>query len=233
MNKIIDIMKSNKKKFYIIIAFIILIVIIFIFNIVNTSKNKNKEISNKDYVFTQVENNNKQMLPYINIKGDKIDIINDKISTEYFNIVLNDKNTFTYNYYIEDNILYIFITIEKYNENNIMNPKYIAYYINVDDGTIYNIKDILKKHKIDYNSIESKITKIINSSYVEETELGYVEKGFCDFECYLDIHDISSLNKNMMLSYDGINFKIYLNYTVETIYYVEDNPVEFPHEFEL
>lgn len=231
MNKLINLIKMQKKKFIIIGLFIVLIVIFLCINIINNNRNSNKDFKNKDYVYTQIENNNSK-LPYINIKGAKIEKVNDILYDVFYDVVNDKRNSFNYKYYLDDEILYIFIDIVEY-INDIKNPRYIAYYININTGNLYNVEDILNKHKLTLNDVSQIIDEKLNSSYIEETELGYVEKGFCDFECYKDIHNINPLNKRLSLFYDGKKLIGYLNYMVETIYYVDTNPVEFPHIFKI
>lgn len=232
MENLINIIQTCKKKFYIIAAILILIIIFLIMNSVNNKKTK-KEISNKDYVFTQIENKENQKLPYINIKGEKFDKINDDLYEKFYYVSRNNKNSFNYKYYLDDKILYVFIEILEYNDNGIPNPKYISYYIDIDKKKLYSLEEILNKHNLNIDNLTTIIDKQLNASYEKETELGYVEKGFCDFSCYKDIHDINPINKRVALSFDGKNLKAYLNYNVETIYYVDTNPIEFPHIFDL
>lgn len=232
MENLINIIKTHKKKFYIIGAILILIIVFLLVNFFKNKSNINKTISNKDYVFTQVEKSATQKLPYINVDGEQIEKINDKLYEDFYMTTSDEKNKYDYKYYLDDNLLYIFIEIEEY-KNNIKNPRYISYYIDIDKGTLYSLDDVLKIHDMDMNRLTTIINNELNSSYVEETELGYVEEGFCDFECYKDIHDINPLNKRIALFYDGNKLTAYLNYTVETIYYVDTNPTIFPHIFEL
>ena len=232
MENLINIIKTHKKKFYIIGAILVLIIVFLLVNFFKNKSNINKTISNKDYVFTQVEKSTTQKLPYINVDGEQIEKINDKLYEDFYMTTSDEKNKYNYNYYLDDNLLYIFIEIEEY-KNNIKNPRYISYYIDIDKGTLYSLDDVLKIHDMDMNRLTTIINNELNSSYVEETELGYVEEGFCDFECYKDIHDINPLNKRIALFYDGNKLTAYLNYTVETIYYVDTNPTIFPHIFEL
>lgn len=232
MENLINIIKTHKKKFYIIGAILILIIVFLLVNFFKNKSNVNKTISNKDYVFTQVEKSATQKLPYINVDGEQIEKINDKLYEDFYMTTSDEKNKYDYKYYLDDNLLYIFIEIEEY-KNNIKNPRYISYYIDIDKGTLYSLDDVLKIHDMDMNRLTTIINNELNSSYVEETELGYVEEGFCDFECYKDIHDINPLNKRIALFYDGNKLTAYLNYTVETIYYVDTNPTIFPHIFEL
>lgn len=232
MENLINIIKTHKKKFYIIGAILVLIIVFLLVNFFKNKSNINKTISNKDYVFTQVEKSATQKLPYINVDGEQIEKINDKLYEDFYMTTSDEKNKYDYKYYLDDNLLYIFIEIEEY-KNNIKNPRYISYYIDIDKGTLYSLDDVLKIHDMDMNRLTTIINNELNSSYVEETELGYVEEGFCDFECYKDIHDINPLNKRIALFYDGNKLTAYLNYTVETIYYVDTNPTIFPHIFEL
>lgn len=232
MENLINIIKTHKKKFYIIGAILILIIVFLLVNFFKNKSNVNKTISNKDYVFTQVEKSATQKLPYINVDGEQIEKINDKLYEDFYMTTSDEKNKYDYKYYLDDNLLYIFIEIEEY-KNNIKNPRYISYYIDIDKRTLYSLDDVLKIHDMDMNRLTTIINNELNSSYVEETELGYVEEGFCDFECYKDIHDINPLNKRIALFYDGNKLTAYLNYTVETIYYVDTNPTIFPHIFEL
>lgn len=232
MGNLIYIIKTHKKKFYIIGAILILIIVFLLVNFFKNKSNVNKTISNKDYVFTQVEKSATQKLPYINVDGEQIEKINDKLYEDFYMTTSDEKNKYDYKYYLDDNLLYIFIEIEEY-KNNIKNPRYISYYIDIDKGTLYSLADVLEIHDMDMNRLTTIINNELNSSYVEETELGYVEEGFCDFECYKDIHDINPLNKRIALFYDGNKLTAYLNYTVETIYYVDTNPTIFPHIFEL
>ncbi len=232
MENLIYIIKTHKKKFYIIGAILVLIIVFLLVNFFKNKSNINKTISNKDYVFTQVEKSATQKLPYINVDGEQIEKINDKLYEDFYMTTSDEKNKYDYKYYLDDNLLYIFIEIEEY-KNNIKNPRYISYYIDIDKGTLYSLDDVLEIHDMDMNRLTTIINNELNSSYVEETELGYVEEGFCDFECYKDIHDINPLNKRIALFYDGNKLTAYLNYTVETIYYVDTNPTIFPHIFEL
>ena len=232
MQNLINIIKTHKKKFYIIGIVLILIVILLLINLSKNKENKNKEIANRNYVFSEIETNENQKLPYINVKGDKIEKINDKLYEDFYMTTSNEENTYNYKYYLDDNLLYVFIEIEEY-KNDIKNPRYISYYIDINNGTLYNLEDILKLHDLDINRLTTIIDNKLNSSYVEETELGYVEEGFCDFECYKDIHNINPLNKRIALFYDGEKLTAYLNYTVETIYYVDTNPIVFQNIFEL
>jgi len=232
MQNFINIIKTNRKKVFIICFIIILIIIFLLLNIFKDKKNINKVLERNDYVFTQV-NQNQQKLPYINIRGTIVEKINDELYNMFYTISENENNKYDYKYHIDNNILYLFIKIDQYNSNNVLNPKYISYYIDINKGTLYNVEEILKMHNFNLDKLSNIIDEKLNMAYTQEIELGYVEKGFCDFECYKDIHEINPLQKRIALYFNGKDLIAYLNYNVETIYYTQTNPVEFPHVFKL
>lgn len=231
---IISIIKDNKFKFLIMLLLLIVIIIIFSLNSNLKKKVENKVFKNSDYVFTKLETNKELKCPYINIKSKTISNINGRIMQQYYKMV-NEKNNMNYTYSINNNILSLLIIITKKEIGyTARSQEFITYNINLETSKVIKDRDLLSMYELSDDEVVDYVSGELKNSYEIEANEGYIVGEECDFNCYLNMHDIPSISANLVYYVDKNNKLIgYLNHELETIYFDKDDYKEFNYKYIL
>lgn len=211
----------NKNKLYILIGIVVVFLFVLLLNI-KYNKIDNKTYKNLNLVF-KMNNFGKNYMPYININTNEINNLNKEIVTFYYQTINNSKNSFIYNSKIVDNVVQVLIKTKEYDTSNTFyNEKYLVYYINTDTNKIMPKSEFIHKFSINDN-ITNKINSKLHNIYEKNINEGYLEKEVCDYECFLEINNINSLNDNLVYYIDDNNINVYLNYNKENIWFDPDD----------
>ena len=181
--------KMKNDKVLLVGILIVVIIIIFIYAFSNKSSfNKYKVFSNRAFVYS-IYNNDKYdiSVPSINIKGDKVNIINNTIIDKANDFLQYEGNTISYSYEINEKI--ISLAVQYFNGEG---KKYSidVYNINYITRDLLNNEDMLGL----YNISQSDVNPIIEGKFIEYYNK-LLEKNIynneCDYErCFLGLREI-------------------------------------------
>ena len=199
-----------------VITLVVVIVLFFILSILNLL-NKNdtsKEFKHSDYIKTidTVDNKDeKSKLPYINIKSNEVKKINNQISELFYDITNYETNSFTYEYFVNDDIVSLLIKIKKIDEMNVllMNESYISYNIDIKNKKQISKDELLSKYNVTYDTINNMIDERMRNFYNFEIENGYIDEE-CDYEGYLGWRNITLPTNDIALIVDNKTIEEYL-----------------------
>ena len=198
-------MDKNSKLYrfgkpFIIMVVVFLIIGTIIYFIFQTGKHK----ANEDYVYTTIEENNRLTaitVPTINLKGKKIDKINEELKRVYE----NDKRYFVREYYYTQdldgkilNLVTLTRNIARNGDGRYIN-RYRSYFINVDTSAVIDSSTILKKHNLTEEDVVKKVEDKIKEMYQKEIDDGYISEYSCDIECFKDMRNIDTNFDNLTI----------------------------------
>ena len=197
---------SNNSKYILYIGICILLIILIIgYYIITSNVDYYKDIKieeNKKIIYTKYEYKD-ITIPYINIVGEDINLINqdiDKYSEWY--LANPDYSKFLYHYETSNNILSLLIsTVSKEGKTSY---DYKSYLIDLDTLRRISDDEILEFFKLNKANVSSYYEKLFRFYYDELVNKGYYNKNKCNYRCFL---------KNIEVN----------NYSEKISYYVSDN----------
>lgn len=203
MQLIKEYIRENKKVLLVIIGVIIILSIISIY--INNQKNKKVYMSD-DYVFTKESYEYNEYifseLPYINIKGDEIQKINNELLNQYYEINELQEKMMKYDYYISDNILSLIVKVY-YIEAPDVSPSLSVYNVDMDSLEVLYNNELLTLFNISNNEVIDFIRSDINDYYNYEIRNDYISND-CNFDCYLSRANSLPLDKYELYVKDNI-----------------------------
>lgn len=144
-------------------------------------ENVEKKDESKDIIFTVYENEDNISgnytlnvhIPNFNIKDEKIEELNNKISTEYkqkVNQILNNKGnqiiySVEYSAYIENEIIFLIIRSNLKESNNAQKQMVYTYNYDLKNKKEITLENIIEKLKYNKNDVQKAI-----QNYIEEQE---------------------------------------------------------------
>lgn len=202
--KLEDQYKEKKKrnnlniKYLIFIIVIILLVYLISMFIYHTLFYIEKKDKNKEYIYTLRKDVSKfqddvySRVPYINLKGDEFDKINQNILSIYEKVILQNDYDYDYEYSKSKNILSLKISYSYFEDNEINPRRYFkTYNINLNNGHIYTTKELLDKYHISEGRLNEFLKTKFQSYYDDLVKYKYFSKNECDYKCYLKNRGIS------------------------------------------
>lgn len=188
--------KNDMLKYLILIAAIVVIVIGY--TIYNKSRENYKYLKvdkNKNLVYTESKKaagNYYQYKPFLNIKGNLTDSINNDI-TEYINAYSKNNVAITYDYNINGKILSLIIKIEDYSylESAVI-LNFRTYNINIDKKELLTNDQVLNYFGITNNDLEIILNNKVAEQYYNLVNNDSVDGNSCDIDCYYKSRKISS-----------------------------------------
>ena len=182
-------------KVYVITIFILISIYIGL-NIIGlfVKKDENKEFKYSNYVKTidKLERNNYvSELPYINLKSEDVQNINNEIASLYYKVINSDNGVFLYEYYINEDIISLLIKIQHLENNGNIIRNYISYNVNYKTQEQVNNSDLLADNNLTENNINTMVLKKITAMYQYELDNNYIKEDMCNFSCYCELRDIS------------------------------------------
>lgn len=183
IEKFKEVIVNNKPKTIILLFLIIFSIIIIIIN--KNNDNKNKNFNNQKYIYTSETteiNGITSKLPYINIKGDDIDIINKNIATKYYTEEMLGERYINYEYYINKNIVSLLVIYQYIESESILSEEIDFYNINIRNGKILSNDEMFNLYNIDKNYVKEKVLDSVKEYYDYEVEKNYIND--CDLNCF-------------------------------------------------
>lgn len=203
---------NNKNKIVLIFVFCVIILCVLYFIFFYYQKNNfgvEKIDTSKNYIYTvkKVENafqeDSYDLVPKINLKGEKYSSINEQIMDNYLTVSNNSDYDYSYEYSKSDNILSLKITYAYFKDNSIYPIRYFkTFNIDLKNGKILSDEEILKMYGISKEKLNVFLEAKFRSYYKDLIKYKYYTEDECDYDCFLKLRGISS-------DYlDGISFYI-------------------------
>ena len=172
-------MKKNLK----ILLFICIISIIFIafYWIYQNNHNRISYIySDKDIVYEIEDNNDKQLIPQINLMGDDVSFVNQEIISflEYY---YDDENVLiNYDYTVDGAILSLLVYVCDYNQMTIPEILFKSYHIDLVHNTVLSDEELLRQASLTNSSLEA----IVENGFIDYYNQSDIRK-YCDYDCFM------------------------------------------------
>ena len=198
-------MKKNKKQYnksliICISTFLIVSIIVYFFINYNSKDFKNIKQEKSNYLVytkeTKQSGNYIQKIPYINIKGENISIINNDINN-YLSNFKNNNTSIDYEYSINGIVLSIIIKVEDHSIEVATTPYFRSYNINLNTSELLSNEAILNELNITEEEVKNKINEKLKYYYKDISKKEYFDVRECDYECFLMNREI---DKNDLLN---------------------------------
>lgn len=181
--------KTKNNKIILIGILLVVIIFIIIYSFSNKSSlNKYKVFSNKAFVYSIYYNEEYNIsVPEINIKGDKVSLINSTIVNKANNFLQYSGNTINYSYEINGKI--ISLAVQYFNDEE---KKYSFDVYNIN----YKTRELLDNDSMlgIYEISQDDVNPIIEGKFIDYYNKLLDENIYnneCDFErCFLGLREI-------------------------------------------
>ena len=190
--------KLFSNKIVIVIVSLLLIAFLVFYGIIkiNSRNYNNKKIDRNKYIVYTKETRKKeyyiQDVPFINIKGENIEIINDDIYNflENFN---KENIEISYEYSINGIILSLVLKVEDHTKaDNAVVTNFRSYNINMDTLELLSNPKVLNYFNISEQEVNNIIENYINDYYNELVNNNILDQNECNYNCFLNRRDIKS-----------------------------------------
>lgn len=211
-----DFFSTYKNKLLTLFGLILISCSLFIVQLIINSANKNKIVTNRDYVFVEkvlsTNSGGKSDIPFINIKADGITDINNQISSFVYEETIVFKRSVSYEFYKKDDILSLLLTSKEYLTNGLLAlVKYKSYNINLKKNKVLTNDEVLEKYNLDKFEIYDLERDKMKKFYAEAVKENYTD-GYADFENYAFYHEPDDFDES---------------------YYIKDNKLYYYKDFLL
>lgn len=214
---------NNTKKTFIICVtvFLIFFLVLYVYNKKQEENyNKIKVYKNNYLVYTKLKKTNssyKVFVPFINIKGDIIDKVNEDIDL-FTNEFIKDKRcTILYEYDISGIILSVIVKIVDYNTEYAPQVYFRSYNINLTTLEVISNDSLLDFFNTNTNSVEELIENKFKGFYQEVLKEEYYHQNECDYNCFLSYRGIDNYLDNVVYyvkNGDLIAYKPFITYSI-------------------
>ena len=194
---------DNSKRIVIIIGSIILITLVIILSSLSRSNENFKRIKqnkNNYLVYSKVEqddNKYPKYVPYINIKGDIVEQVNQDIDNFVDNYVNSEKALITYEYNISGIILSVVVKVANYEKDYAPEVLYRSYIINLNTLKLISDQSLLDFFEINEKEVSTIIENKFKEYYTELVKEGYYIPEECNYECFLKYRNVSNYLDNV------------------------------------
>ena len=204
-------MEISKKDIFKIVLFGLVIIIILILSLIfSGNKENNKMFKQYDYVYsseTSYSNNDLiSELPQININNKDINDLNNNILDIYYDIATRDYASYSYIYGVYNDLLILFVTTNVYDDSQFGNINYYGYYVDVVNGNILSLDEVLSKLDLS----KSDIDKVIDDRYklFYNSDSLRNEYSFEEYKKQINVDDnyTLSIDNNILYLYKKVNY---------------------------
>lgn len=200
--------KKDYIKLSVLLFIILLIIIILLF--FNKNDENLKLFKQYDYVYsssTSYSNNEFiSELPQVNVNSKSVNDINNEILDNYYDIATMENSSYSYRYSVYNNILYLLIETNIYDDSQYGNINYKSYYVNVDTGNVLSLDDVINILGLTKNDIENKISEKYRQFYNNDSLRNGMT--FEEYKKMLILDDVYTLSveDNIVYVYKKINY---------------------------
>lgn len=204
-------MDISRKDIFKISLFGFAIILVVILSLIFSNNNENNKMFKQyDYVYkistSYSESELISDLPQININNSEINDLNNKILDNYYDIATRDYASYSYTYGLYNDLLILFITTNIYDDSQFGNINYYGYYIDVVNGKVLSIDEVLSK----LNLNNSDIDKVINDRYklFYDNDSLNKEYSFDEYIKQINVDDnyTLSIENNILYLYKKVNY---------------------------
>ena len=183
---------ENKKKSIIIIIILLILLLLILWP---KEDDKNKIYTASRYVITYESTKIDKAvskLPYINLKGEDINIVNNAIMIKYYECEELEDRYMDYEYYSSDKVLSLIVKVYLLEDDFI--PSEIEFYNFDMNGKRLTNNDLKELYNVDDTLVEEKLNTQVKKYYNYEVQKGYINKNTCDYNCYIKAYPSDYLN---------------------------------------
>lgn len=189
---------------------LVIIIILILSLIFSGNKENNKMFKQYDYVYsseTSYSNNDLiSELPQININNKDINDLNNNILDIYYDIATRDYASYSYIYGVYNDLLILFVTTNVYDDSQFGNINYYGYYVDVVNGNILSLDEVLSKLDLS----KSDIDKVIDDRYklFYNSDSLRNEYSFEEYKKQINVDDnyTLSIDNNILYLYKKVNY---------------------------
>ncbi len=183
---------ENKKKSIIIIIILLILLLLILWP---KEDDKNKIYTASRYVITYESTKIDKAvskLPYINLKGEDINIVNNAIMIKYYECEELEDRYMDYEYYSNDKVLSLIVKVYLLEDDFI--PSEIEFYNFDMNGKRLTNNDLKELYNVDDTLVEESLNTQVKKYYNYEVQKGYINKNTCDYNCYIKLYPSDYLN---------------------------------------
>lgn len=182
---------NNRKSgliFIISVFVVVILLIVYGFNYKNNDNFNYKKIDKSKYLIYTVEKRNSgdyhQFIPFINVVGDNVKLINDNIA-EYIESFTNENTCITYEYSLSGNVLSLIIKVEDHSYADSANVLYFrSYNYNIRQDSLLSNEEVLGYFDITVNDALDRFNSKLNEYYNNLKSNNLISSYNCDFNCF-------------------------------------------------
>lgn len=204
-------MEISKKDIFKMVLFGLVIIIILILSLIfSGNKENNKMFKQYDYVYsseTSYSNNDLiSELPQININNKDINDLNNNILDIYYDIATRDYASYSYIYGVYNDLLILFVTTNVYDDSQFGNINYYGYYVDVVNGNILSLDEVLSKLDLSKSDIDKVIDDRFKLFYNSDSLRN--EYSFEEYKKQINVDDnyTLSIDNNILYLYKKVNY---------------------------
>ena len=190
------------------------------------NKGKEKVYPSYSYIYNKEsyehDNGLTSMLPYINVKGEEVSEINNRLLTKYYEIITVDEEIMLYEHFYNDGVLSLVVKIYYKDTPGSIPNDVLVYNIDIKSGEIIYNDVLFNLFNTSSSEVSDIIVNKIKDYYNYEISKGYIDKD-CDFNCYLS-------NTNSLPALNNTNFYIkdnalmaYKTILLDSEFFYDDN----------
>lgn len=206
-----DFFSVYKNRIMLLFGLIIFILTLIFIRSVTNKNAKDKIVTNKEYIVTikelSTKNNLKSEIPFINIKINNIDNINNEISKFIYNETIVFNRSVSYEYYVQKNeILSLLITSKEYlTTNELALVKYKSYNIDLKSKKLLTNEELLQKYDLLQEDFDDLYTREMKQFYKDALVEEFTD-GYCDFEAYVKYHELDDGQESYFVNNNEIYY---------------------------
>lgn len=194
---------EQKKKILIICGTIFAIIFLLVYMFVrkqNDNYNNIKQKKNNYLVYSKYERTKSKYavhVPYVNIKADVINKVNDDIDLFTGEFISSKKSLVTYEYDISGIILSLVIKVVDYDTEYAPEVYFRSYNINLSTLEVISNDSLLDFFGIDELTVGNLIENQFRNYHQKIIDEGYYQADECDYSCFLGYRNVDDYLKDV------------------------------------
>ncbi len=218
----------NTKRTLIISGTLFLIVFLIIYFYQKKQENNYSKIKlekNNYLVYTKYQKKNsnyKIFVPFINLKGDVIEKVNEDIDLFTNEFIADKRCTVLYEYDISGIILSVIVKAIDYNTEYAPETYFRSYNINLNTLEVISNESLLDFFDTNLSTVEELIDNQFKMYYQDIVSDGYFHQNECNYNCFLSYRGIDDYLKNVVYYVKEGNLVAYEPFITYSIYGEED-----------
>lgn len=216
----------NKKLFWALVIIIgVSIICLIVKFVVVGSEDKYKVVKDKDYVYELISyKKSESHVPYINIDTDFAERLNSelkKLLSTYKNSTTSN-NSISYRYNLSDDKLSLVLIFKSLDSKDQLQFNFKTYVFDLSDGArVLSDKEILDLFGVSQDDIVTILDQKMKKKYKDEVEKKILSSSECNYDCYLDLREISDFSEGINYYIENSKLVVYRSFQTYSIYQEE------------